>query len=529
MLCTHCGGDNPAAFLLCVHCQQPRRITPPASGQTRTIPFQQPPAYQPFQPPPAFQPAVFQSAAHPIHRSSPNFARDATRYMCAAVQLDSALNRRILAGTVEQPLRAIASSPGVDLATVLKYGIHARRRQRITDILLLLFLPFWLFFGLGLLLGWLVVAIERFRTSYRVLAPKLRHAVFDPAQAPEPASDRIRRRIADIAARDRGNVTLYSGYDPFPGFGVRQNEWSFVADISKPAHGEKIRRFSVAEVHDHVAAAVSGLDLPGVTVDDRLFVAGSDLLDDSMPAVASELLPDPLQAPRQQADRSTIRQQWDHPHDQARPYLALRVTGWGGELVMTMFVRFVQYRNEQLYTEADYRLLGPMRADYHSVDDLREHPSLRQVSRIVTAALPAAIIRQLRAPFVVLAEILGPLTLNSERRRIRREITEERTFNYGAPIAPREMAMDDGYHRHFQRADKDQYLRIIERKVLDSLEQFLAAHGIDSSDVRERQSMIINNGLLATGNSQIKAENVAVGINARATAMMSKVAGMGKS
>ncbi|MFD0524113.1 hypothetical protein [Paractinoplanes durhamensis] len=415
--------------------------------------------------------------------------------------------------------------PGVDLATVLKYAVAARRRQRITDVLLLLFLPLWLLFGLGLLLGWLVVTIERLRTSYSVLAPKLRRSVFDAAQAPEPRSEKMRRRIADIAARDRGNVTVYPGYEPFLGFGGQEKEWSFVADLTKPAPGESVRRFGIAEIHDHVAAAVSSLNLPGVTVDDRLFAAGDDLLNGSMPAVAADLLPDPLSPPRQQVGGTVIRQQWDNPHDRARPYLALRITGWSGELVMTMFVRFAKYRDEQLYTEAEYRLLGPMRKAYHAVDDLREHPSFRQVGRIISAALPVALIRQISSPFVVINELFRPLTLSSTARRERREITEDRTFNYGAPISAREMAMDTRYHRHFQAADKELYLKIIERKVLDSIEEFFGAHGIDSSDIRERQNMILNLGLMATGNAQIKADNMAVGMNAKATAMMSKVTG----
>ncbi|WP_127505671.1 hypothetical protein [Actinoplanes solisilvae] len=532
MLCTYCGGDNTSAYLVCALCGRPRLITPPTGGNatatrtqataTRPMTTATVPPITPFQRPAPVVPTPAAAAG------APNFARDATRYMCAAVQLDSALSRRILAGTVEQPLRAVASSPGVDLATVVKYAVAARRRQRVTDILLLLFLPLWPVFGLGLLLGWLVVALERFRTSYRVLAPKLRRSVFDPDQAPEPASDHMRRRIADLAARDRGNVTVYPDYEPFLGFGGQEKEWSFVADVSKPAMGETIRRFTVAEVHDHVAGAIKALNLPGVTVDDRLFAAGDDLLNGSMPAVAPELLPDPLSAPRQQVGRDVIRRQWDTPQDRARPYLALRITGWSGELVMTMFVRFVQYRDEQLYVEADYRLLGPLRKDYHSVDDLREYPTFRQVGRIVAATLPITIIRQIRSPFVVVAELFRPMTLRSALRRDRREITEERTFNYGATIAPREEAMDKRYHRYFQVADKEHYLKIIERRVLDSLEQFLDAHGIDASDVRERQTMILNYGLMATGSSQIKADNMAVGLNAKATAMMSKVAGGGK-
>jgi hypothetical protein len=530
MQCTHCRGDNEASFLVCRHCHRPRVIKPPGGGTTATL---TPPATRhrtatmPVQPavirPPAAMTRPAQAtpaapvSAVPVPGGAPNFARDATRYMCAAVQLDSMLNRRVLDGTVFERHRAVASSPGVDMATVLKYAVAGRRRQRTTDALLLVLLPFFTFFGVGFLLAWLVVTVERVITSYGVLAPYLRRNVFDPSAAPEPSSPRVRKRIADIGARDRGNVTVYPGYSPFVGFGGQVSRWSFVADLSKPAPGETVRRFVVKDLHDHVAAQVSALGLPGVTVDDRLFVSGEDLLDGSMPAVAPEILPDPLDAPRQQVGDHLIQRLWDTPQDRARPYLALRVTGWSGELVLTMFVRFVQQRDELLFVEAEYLLLAPLDRSHHSVDQLRERPTVRQVVRIAGEAFRPALIRQITSPYTVTKDLFRPVRGWFAERREQREIIDDRTFNYGAPVAPRELAADRQYHRRFQEGDKDMYLKIIERRVLDSLETFFDQHGIDSSDIHERQMMILNAGLMVTGNAQVTANSIAAGAGARSS------------
>jgi hypothetical protein len=48
------------------------------------------------------------------------FEQDATRYLCAAVTLDPALEHKVLYDVLEEPDRAIVSTLGVDLVTVLK-------------------------------------------------------------------------------------------------------------------------------------------------------------------------------------------------------------------------------------------------------------------------------------------------------------------------------------------------------------------------------------------------------------------------
>jgi hypothetical protein len=59
------------------------------------------------------------------------------------------------------------------------------------------------------------------------------------------------------------------------------------------------------------------------------------------------------------------------------------------------------------------------------------------------------------------------------------------------------------------------YAKVIERQVLDSLLNFLEAHDVDTSEMRQRESTILNNGVMMSG-GQFQADNVAVGTQARA-------------
>ena len=58
-------------------------------------------------------------------------------------------------------------------------------------------------------------------------------------------------------------------------------------------------------------------------------------------------------------------------------------------------------------------------------------------------------------------------------------------------------------------------LKLVEKEILDAIIDFLEAHDIDTSELRERQSMILNNGVIMSGGT-VQAETVAMGGRARA-------------
>jgi hypothetical protein len=60
------------------------------------------------------------------------------------------------------------------------------------------------------------------------------------------------------------------------------------------------------------------------------------------------------------------------------------------------------------------------------------------------------------------------------------------------------------------------HLKILERQILDTIVRFLDARNIDTSDLKERQTTILNNGLLVSGSGTIHAESLAVGTNSQA-------------
>ncbi|RKT89209.1 hypothetical protein SAMN05421805_101765 [Saccharopolyspora antimicrobica] len=498
MKCHHCGLDNDPNFLLCAHCGHKRVIDLSGGAQPTTT-----------------APGATPGAAT---------GTDATRYLCAALQLDAGLNDKALQKILDEQYRAVVSSPGVDLATVLKYGLAARRRQRIRDVLIVLlaligigFLfseePQW--FTLALFAGWAVMFIETLSARYGFLSAQLRRDAFDPANAPVPSNRHAAARLAEIAGQDRGNLTVFADYTPFAGHGGTIDTWSFTLNVAKAVEGEDVVEFTVQELHDFIAGSVRDLGLPGVLVEDRVFVSGHDLLHDLEPPVRQAILPDELAAPATHADDALLARLREDPECRARPYLTVRVTGWNGDLVVTMFLRFVlSAQKDLLFVEANYSLLPPVKRRYQQIDQLLRSPTARQLGRLALLSL----LKIVPAVFEGVQRILGilgsPLAQVFKSLRERREITQERTFNYGATMSLREAAADNRYHRYFQQLDKEMYAKLAERRVMDALEQFLADHNVDTSDLNERQTTILNNGVYVTGQGKLNAMSVAAGTNA---------------
>jgi len=122
------------------------------------------------------------------------------------------------------------------------------------------------------------------------------------------------------------------------------------------------------------------------------------------------------------------------------------------------------------------------------------------------------------SPFWAFAEVTRILRekfgIGEEGNR-RKAIEKNPLFNYGAVTSLRQALSSGDYGHYFQKMDGDLYNKLFEHEVLDSLVEFLDAHGIDTSDLKERQNTILNNGVIVHG-GDVKAESLAVGAGSHA-------------
>jgi hypothetical protein len=438
-----------------------------------------------------------------------------TRYLCAGVALRPGLRQRILEGVLEEEHRAVITTPGVDLVTVMKYALAAHRRQVIRDVILLVLLcalivsffvlRSFVVFLLLLAAAWVTVWVERYANSWGA-ARGLRPENFSPDKAPSPArnsyASRQLQRIA--AAGTTGNVTLYSRFPPFIGYGVIRSSWSFAVDVTRPRRGARPRPFSVHEVYGCAQTRLGELDLPGMEVTARVFVDGRDIQDDR------RFLPDPARPPVTSIGEDLLRGLMATPEERARPYLAIGMTSWQGDLVVTIFIRFLLSRSD-LFIEAAHTVMPPLRPEFKAIDEREPDMQPGEFFSLAGGSLVSTVPRLLGS----VPGIFHELAADSRRERKRRQVHQ--AGNYGALFSVREAAADSNWDRYFQVLDDARYVKVIEQRIFRSLVEFLEDHDIDASQLKARAETLVNNGVMVTGGT-VNAQAVAAGANAQAAA-----------
>jgi len=452
--------------------------------------------------------------------------RDLTRYMCAAVFLDRQYATSLIRDIAAEPHLGVAPAPGCDVPVVLRYAYEANARRHARDLVLaaeFLVLCVGLLLGSGLtlflmfLLGWLTTLVFAFTTHYGERLQRLRPDRFDPARAPAAPNVSVERRLRRIDEYAHGNLTVYSGFSPFTGYGRELDSWSLTFDVTASGReGVTPRDFDVTDLYAHIARRVGELSLPCLEMEERVFVEGSALLGDS------RFLPDPLSRPLPRVDAGLLDTLKRNPEETARAYLVTHSSGWGGELITSMFLRLVR-SDSNLLVEAQPTVLCPLQEHYRTIDTLMPYPSPREFCAMVLQNL-------FGTPFVLLAAparaVKGFFPDFGIRRRVKRQdrqITRLKVFDYGARQSVRQLASAVNHQRYFQKADSGMVLKTVERRILDALVEFAVAHDIDAGDLIKRQETIINNGIIATAGARVDSSAVASGDKSRISAVIRRI------
>jgi hypothetical protein len=489
---------------------------------------------------------------------------ETTRLLCAAAYIEPTFAQEVVEEFVEEEYRAVAVPPGVDPGPVIKHCLAAlaKKRQRdwVLAVTLLLavvitlavgtlvvivravaaivwvILSYWLFasfghrrllgrvfainfgfavlglvflsgigFLVGFLVAWATVAYDLWSAIYGFVTKKLSARSFDPADAPPVANSELARRTEEIVERHGGNLIVYSGFPPFASSGVDLGGWSFVVDLrkGKEVMGQRGEPEPVKppEVYAGVERGLGELGMTKLTIEDRAFVNGTDIRDDR------DLLPSPVAQPSSNLPVAELRRLMIEPTHRVRHYTCIRVTDWRGQIVLSLYVRFA-VANGRLFCELSRVLLLPLKPELHRSDGISAELELRDVMWLIWRSFVRTPVLWLRSPFAV----VRPLLRQRRRAKLLKHVKRNAFFDYGARVTALDRARFRDYTRYFQRLDKTMYVKVLERTILDSVVDVLDEHGIDTDELAERRSTIINNGIMAPA---VHAQNIAVGPGAQ--------------
>jgi hypothetical protein len=454
---------------------------------------------------------------------------DATRYLCARAYLTRLFRNHVIQHLMEHKHQALASSWGIDPVTIVKHSLVARRIGRIRDLLLvvpvlvallgLMIAPaaplgFFLLLFIGLAGAFGIIAWERWKVEFNIVRRNFTKKNFNPGVQDHRFDHEAEQSFREIEEAQQSNVVIYSAFSPFVGCGTNVGTWPLAVDVTKGKEelGSRTqpRSFKVEELYTSIAEKLRSLDFPNCSVENKLCISGLDVRDD-------KFLPDIMARPRTQIDENSMESYIAHPTNQARHYQSFRLVDWSGELVLTTFLRAAQ-SGGNLFIEGNYCMLAPIDDAYRVVDSMNPVPSLRDWARLlVQSAFKTVLIWPFWAAYIL--EILfSPLHRWLHEREIRKMIRENPAFNHGASESLREYACRSNvYRRYFQKLDKERYMRILDNQVLDCIAQFLDARGIDTSELKRTQQLIVNSGIIVSGGSSVEATSLAVGQGSQAT------------
>jgi len=347
------------------------------------------------------------------------------------------------------------------------------------------------------------------------MARMFSQASFSRAVAARRFDQPLDPTIVDALPRDDQNLVVYGGFVPFVGAGHDWGGWSLVTFVDKPkvkGAGDKVRPFTIADLDGAIDTAMAAMRLPGLWCREYYFVRGLDIKGDP------DILADLAHRPRQVIAAELGAMYGDDRSTRLRAYKCFQVIDWGGEIIVSYFLRCSLHGNSLLVEMKRY-MLAPLADWLRRVDRLgSDGPALRIGQALIS--LVAGPFMALAAPFMVLAmaknAIVEALTSEERKaRRRRRAAQNDPGTDFGAFTSLRAWYAQNNYVHYFQKSDADFGSKMIDAKILDEIERFLDDHGIDTTDIRNRQSTILNSGILVQG-GDVRAESLAVGQGAQA-------------
>jgi hypothetical protein len=332
---------------------------------------------------------------------------------------------------------------------------------------------------------------------------------------------RPRRRLRAIEQQQRHPVTVHSGFKPFLGSGKQMRGWSFAQRLV-PANtvGTERRRefdrppFTTSGLVSRLREVIADLQhddnpetsLPPLRVADCVFVEGTRAA-----GLGAALAAGPESDEVKQAIADAIAR----PSGVARHYLCAQVVSWGGEVVTTVFVH-VSLQGRTLYIEFATYALYPVRPEYGTDQVGGRHAGERAGAiGAAVARLPACLleIKHLVSAPAILLPALRAASAQMRVTALRGDIGANFSVRENAMIQPPTEQKDESESGYFQAQDIIQHSKIIERRLIAAIDDYLVKFGVDSSEFVQRTTAILNNGILNMGSGTVNAENTAVGEN----------------
>jgi hypothetical protein len=303
-------------------------------------------------------------------------------------------------------------------------------------------------------------------------------------------------RMQQIIEQGHGNTVVYSGFEPFVGSGDVIHTWGFAQRLVRKTSDDPRDRFKTAtegerefeeppftakKLVDYLRCHLTGLAsdgmaeqrIPDMTVEDRVFHSAHEWGERTL-----------VTPPERMAE--IIR----NPTMPARHYLACQVVSWLGELVTTVHVH-VALQGRSLYLEITTTCIAPCNERYRIVDmdGGTGFPAWMRALRNGIFVTPRTIVR---APGRLGRSLVAMIGSPGSAARMG---LSRRRYDSGTRTSVRMLGTRDKLRNFTQRQDILKFRRLIERRVIAHVLDFLDDHKIDTTEYRARAASVLNVGI----------------------------------
>ncbi|MFI6294365.1 hypothetical protein ACIBEJ_22435 [Nonomuraea sp. NPDC050790] len=349
-----------------------------------------------------------------------------------------------------------------------------------------------------------VVTVLAYRVRvYRILSERLRPGAGRTGQEAGP-------RMTEVKLAQHGNLTLYSGENPFVGAGELVRAWTIAAELDRRT-GEAGRApalVDAVDLHEFVGERLGEMRdsaEPGMPVHldvlDHVIAQGRlNQLHGDHPLLYGT-------RPRYQLSDRELQAVIRNPQSGARHYRWIvvgtsgaAVTDAEGEEVLpaedrdttvSIFIHLA-VEGRMLYTEFIVTALPPVRGVYRVVDELPRQAG----PGLVLAALT-------RAPLSLARDVVGAPARLLRRIFVAMRFPEDPdkyvVYDYGARISLREAAAEPRINTFLEGLDAFKYAKLVEERLNNAVLDFLERRGVDTAAYRQQIAAVINNGTVVNG------------------------------
>lgn len=448
-----------------------------------------------------------------------NSSNEPLRLIAGLAAVGRLPGQSMLEDEVNHPVQATPYPIDIDRNSILKL-VKLRREENLRRSFLYTgigIIGFFLTVGtespLGIIVAVFAAMVLFFTTLQKdkyEIAPRFKPENFDES------------KIQSGGENDQ-NFVVYAGHDPFLSFGSVFGSWILSVDKSRPKANDSlnegqvhVKNPSIPDIQKRICDSLYGSGLSEKNIKTLYFAQGKNL---------------PYQVKQPGPHRPPSRLHTHHIEDflsqsdsPVREYLWVRKVSWGHEISTSYFLRLLE-EGDDINLEITGVLMAPIADSYRWIDRVSPR-GFRQFMGDLFVSIFGGIALTVWSPIYlfILFQIGFSRIFIDPDKAIRRAVEQQPDYDFGAAAGLRRQLADFGVISYFQNSDRRMAETAFTGRILRAYIDALDDCHIDTSELREQRTTLLNQGIIVQG-GDLKAKNVAAGLGAKISNVTSRMSG----